>query len=91
VTFKGLKKKVNLEGTREQKAPERLGNKLFLIWDAEQHKQEDIDTKGYCCFNHVISLPTKWGLWKGMFDYEKLLYYSLLDNDCSNTLKQAYF
>jgi hypothetical protein len=38
-------------------------------------------TEGNCCFNHLISLPTKEGIEKSMFDYEKILYDSLLDND----------
>jgi hypothetical protein len=33
----------------------------FEIWDIEEHKQEDIKTKGDCCFNHIIDLPTKEG------------------------------
>jgi hypothetical protein len=41
-------------------------DKPFWIWDAEKHKQEDIDTKGYCCFNHIIGLPTKGGLEKAI-------------------------
>ena len=38
-----------------------------------------------CCFNHIIDLPTKEGIEKAMFDYEKLLYDSIfLVNDISN-------
>jgi hypothetical protein len=44
------------------------------------HKQEDINTKGDCCFNHIIGLPTKEGKEKAMFDYEKVLYDSILVN-----------
>jgi late competence protein required for DNA uptake (superfamily II DNA/RNA helicase) len=39
---------------------------------------EDFRTKGECCFNHITGLPTKEGLEKPMFDYEKILYDSLL-------------
>jgi hypothetical protein len=31
-----------------------LRDKPFWIWDTKQHKQEDIKTKGDCCFNHII-------------------------------------
>ena len=50
----------------------------------EEHKQEDIITNGDCCFNHIIGLPTKEGVEKAMFDYEKILYDSLLDNESYN-------
>lgn len=60
------------------------------MWNTKEHKQEDMNTKGQCCFNHIIGLPTKDGEEKAMFDYEKLLYDSLLDNDCSNALKHTF-
>jgi hypothetical protein len=42
---------------REVESFERLKNKPFWISDQKQHKQEDIKTKGDCCFNHIIDLP----------------------------------
>jgi hypothetical protein len=63
--------------------------KPFWIWDHEKHKQEDIDTKGECCFNHLISCPTKNGQEKPLFDYEKLLYDSLFDNNV-NDIKRKH-
>ena len=62
---------------------ESLQNKPFWIWNVEQHKQEDVITNGLCCFNHIIGLPKKEGEEKAIFDYEKILYYVLLDNDDS--------
>ena len=56
---------------------QRPRDKPFWIWDQIGHKQIDIATKGDCCFNHTIGVPTKDGLDKPMFDYEKLLYDSL--------------
>jgi hypothetical protein len=55
-----------------------------------QHKQEDIRTDGDCCFNHIIGLPTKEGEEKAIFDYEKILYNALLDNDDSNILHHTF-
>jgi len=40
----------------------------------KKHKQEDIKTKGACCFNHIVGLPRKDGIEKPLFDYEWLLY-----------------
>jgi Terminase RNaseH-like domain len=69
---------------------QRLQGKPFWMWDKQQHKLEDIKTDGDCCFNHIIGLPTKEGEEKAMFDYEKILYDALLDNDNSNILHHAF-
>jgi hypothetical protein len=82
VTFKDLKKRVSLEVAQQQsKLFERLRNKPFWIWNTDEHRQEDIITKGDCCFNHVIGLPTKEGIERAIFDYEKILYDALLVNN----------
>jgi hypothetical protein len=51
----------------------------FWLWDQQQHTQEHISTKGQCCFNHVVGLPTKDRKEFPLFDYEQLLYDSLLN------------
>ena len=58
----------------------QLKGKPFWIWDQEQHTEEHIRTKGQCCFNHVVGLPTKDKKEYPMFEYEKLLYDSLISN-----------
>jgi hypothetical protein len=65
-------------------------DKPFWIWDIQEHKLEDFSTKGECCFNHIIGLPTKEGLEKPMFDYEKILYDSLLNPESYNTLNYRF-
>ena len=70
-----------------------LQGKSFWIWDILEHRQEDIKTNGDCCFNHIIGLPTKGGVEKPLFDYEKLLYDSILVNDVlinHNNFKQKH-
>jgi hypothetical protein len=37
-----------------------------------------VKTDDKCCFNHLVGLPRKDGIAKPLFDYEKLLYDSLL-------------
>ena len=60
LTFKDLKKRISLELTQQESIFfERLQNKPFWIWNIEEHKQQDIDTNGDCCFNHIVGLPTK--------------------------------
>jgi hypothetical protein len=93
MTFKELSKKISSNNTQQQQQTrlfDILRDKPFWIWDYEKHIQEDINTIGQCCFNHIIGLPTKNGEEKAMFDYEKLLYDSLFDNNCSNPLKYDF-
>jgi Terminase RNaseH-like domain len=80
LTFKDLKKRVSLETTHQQQSKlfERLLNKPFWIWDQQQHKLEDIITNGDCCFNHVIGLPQKDAVDKPLYDYEKIIFDSLI-------------
>jgi hypothetical protein len=83
MTFKDLKKRIMSSSSNQQQQQTqsfaKLQNKPFWIWNIEEHKQEDIKTKGECCFNHIIGLPTKEGLEKPIFDYQELLYKALLD------------
>jgi hypothetical protein len=85
LTFKDLKKRVTLQTTQQQqsKALKRVHNKPFWIWHVEEHKQEDIKTNGDCCFNHIVDLPQKDGIGKPLYDYEGMLYNSLLDTEYS--------
>jgi Terminase RNaseH-like domain len=93
--FKDLQKLVQQSEQQQRNANnqifEILRNKPFWIWDKEGHKQEDINTKGDCCFNHIIGLPIKEKLEKPLFDYEKLLYDSLLVNDYSSNVLNHTF
>ncbi|MFL6347724.1 MAG: hypothetical protein ACJ72X_05470 [Nitrososphaeraceae archaeon] len=87
MTFKDLKKRVSLQVSQEEtRLFERLKGKPFWIWNIEEHKQEDANTDGDCCFNHIIGLPTKEGMEKAMFDYEKILYDSIFSvNDSTHS------
>jgi hypothetical protein len=67
-----------------------LLNKPFWIWDQQQHKLEDTRTNADCCFNHIIGLPRKEEVDKPIFDYEKLLYDSLLISDFKNSLNHYF-
>jgi hypothetical protein len=55
----------------------------FWIWDKEEHRQQAAATNGKCCFNHVCGLPTKDKREMPIFDYEKILYDSLMSVDGS--------
>jgi late competence protein required for DNA uptake (superfamily II DNA/RNA helicase) len=74
VTFKDLKKKVTTETIQQQsKVLEQLHDKPFWIWNAEEHKREDIKTNGNCCFNHIIGLSQKDGNDKPLYDYQEII------------------
>jgi hypothetical protein len=87
MTFKDLKKRVTLEATIQQtKLFERLQNKPFWIWSIEEHKRQDAITKGDCCFNHIIVLPQKDGNDKPLYDYEEIIFDSLVIQSGNNLL-----
>jgi hypothetical protein len=91
VTFGDLQKLIQSQSSPEHnELLQRLKDKPFWIWDQRQHKQEDIKTRGDCCFNHIIGLPIKDKVDKPLFDYEKLLYDSLLIPEFYNPSKHNF-
>jgi hypothetical protein len=75
LTFKDLKKRVTLEVAQQQsKLFDICRGKPFWIWEIHEHKKEDINTKGNCCFNHIIGLPQKDSVDKPLYDYEKIIF-----------------
>jgi hypothetical protein len=70
------------EGYQEQ-VLQLLKDKPFWIWNEQKHKDEFIKTNGQCCFNDIVGRPLKDGKEYPIFDYEKLLYDSLLSTDGS--------
>jgi hypothetical protein len=49
MTFKDLKKRITSSNRQQIQSFDKLRNKPFWIWNIEEHKQEDIRTKGECC------------------------------------------
>jgi hypothetical protein len=92
LTFKDLKKRVTLETAVQQqsKISDRLCNKPFWIWDVKEHRLQDIKTKGNCCFNHIVGLPTKDAIERPIYDYQKLLHDSSLISEFSNPLNHNF-
>jgi hypothetical protein len=92
MTFKDLKKRINSSNQQQQQTQyfDKLLDKPFWIWNIEEHKLEDVRTKGECCFNHIIGLPTKEGLEKPIFDYQELLYEALLSPHFCNPLNHSF-
>jgi hypothetical protein len=90
--FKDLRKRISSSPSQQQQTQsfDKLQNKPFWIWNIEEHKQEDVRTKGECCFNHNIGLLEKDGLEKPIFDYQELLYEALLSQDFCNPLNHDF-
>ena len=59
----------------------QLLNKPSWIWDKDEHKQQAQASNGNCCFNHIVGLPQKDKKEYPLFDYEKILYDSLMSFD----------
>jgi hypothetical protein len=82
IVFKDLHKLVSQSQQQQQNIRkelfQRLQGKAFWIWDKQQHKLEDIKTDGECCFNHIIGLPQKDGNDKPLYDYEEIIFDSLV-------------
>jgi hypothetical protein len=82
LTFKDLKKRITLEIPQQQyKLFDRLRNKAIWIWNLEEHKGEDVKTNGDSCFNHIIGLPQKDGHDKPLYDYEQIIFDSLVTHN----------
>jgi hypothetical protein len=83
VTFKDLKKRVSVEATTQERSKlvERLQKKPFWIWNVGEHIQLDIGTRGDCCFNHIIGLSQENGEGKPLYDYQKIIFDSLVTQD----------
>jgi hypothetical protein len=46
MTFKDLKKRISNNNQQQIQSLDKLQNKPFWIWNIEEHKQEDVRTKG---------------------------------------------
>jgi hypothetical protein len=91
VTFRDLQKAIESQsGPEQSQLLQRLRGKPFWIWSETEHRVKDRIHKGDCCFNHIIGLPGKDGIEKPLFDYEKLLYDSLLIPDPYNPMQHTF-
>ncbi|HSA73597.1 MAG TPA: hypothetical protein VLD84_06550 [Nitrososphaeraceae archaeon] len=55
-------------------------DKPFWIWNDHIHKIEYVNTNGHCCFNHLLSLPTKGGRQYPFFHFQSLIFNVLEEN-----------
>jgi hypothetical protein len=83
VAFKDLQKLVSSQQKENSRKElfQRLQGKPFWIWDKKQHRLEDVKTDGDCCFNHIIGLPQKDGIDKPLYDYQQIIFDSLISKN----------
>lgn len=62
--------------------------KPFWIWNKDQHRTLFIKTNGTCCFNHIVGLPIKNGKEYPLFDYQKLIF-DAIENNQNIWIKKA--
>src|SRR5919198_5855837 len=88
VAFKDLQKLVSSQQKENSRKElfQRLQGKPFWIWDKKQHRLEDVKTDGDCCFNHIIGLPQKDGIDKPLYDYQQIIFDSLISQTGSKYL-----
>ena len=57
-----------------------LKDKPFWIWDKQEHLKLAIETNQQCCAQHIIGLPRKNSKEYPLFDYEKLIFDAIENN-----------
>jgi len=104
MAFKDLHRFVQILTPQENKKMDELAIKCqhtpFYRWSSTHLNQKRLHTIGnnhrgksqYCCFNHLIGLPSKNGTPFPLFDYEKEIYKALvkpwhLNSDITSTDK----
>lgn len=66
-----------------------LKGKPFWIWDEQEHDEAYQQTGGLCCFNDIVGRPTKDKREFPLFDYEKLLYDTLMER-CEDSSELSF-
>jgi hypothetical protein len=60
----------------------------FWIWDPFTHRKQHATEGGYCCFNHVLSLPNKDGVSYPLFRFQKIIF-DILEQNQNVWIKKA--
>jgi hypothetical protein len=68
----------------------QLLNKPFWIWNRQEHLRLATETNEQCCFNHIVGLPVKDKVEHPIYDYEKILYDSLLTINSYHSFKDKH-
>ena len=85
-----LDRSITITEGYQQQVFSLLRDKPFYIWDREQHDKEYNQTGGLCCFNDIVGRPTKGEREYELFDYEKIIYDSLMIPEYNNPLNHDF-
>ena len=80
VPYQRHQKRKQLLATSSFDISQLLG-KPFWLWDKREHLTIARDTNEHCCFNPIVGLPQKDKREYPLFDYEEILYESLMSVD----------
>ena len=90
MAFKDFKQKLaKLQGNNNSNL-ELLKNKPFWIWDKSEHLAKAIETNQQGCANHIWGCPKKGGIKRPLWDYQKIIYDTLMLQDGSFKDKHLY-
>ena len=82
ILFRDLKKFVGEQRSNDTAAAFAAFKGLpFWIWSKEAHREAYYTTDGRCCMQHVLGLPQKNGVDMPMFDYEKIIFDTLVNQE----------
>jgi len=85
------RKMTGLDTSYYQKSKDAFSNFLdmpFWIWDASTHRSQYTTEDGYCCFNHMLSLPSKDGVSYPLFRFQKIIF-DILEQNQNVWVKKA--
>ena len=88
MTFKDLKRRLETQQSTFSSEFVQLLNKPFWIWDKDEHLRLATETNQHCCFNHIVGLPVKDKTEHPIYDYEKILYDSVMN--CHSNFKDKH-
>ena len=57
-----------------------FSNKPFWIWDYSEHETKYLESIGQCCFNHILSLPTKGAKQYPLFNFQQIIFDTIEQN-----------
>ena len=73
-----LQNQKNQNSQSLQSSLDILRDKPFWIWDKQEHLRLAKETNQQCCFQHICGLPQKSGREYPLFDYQKLIFDTLM-------------
>jgi hypothetical protein len=68
----------------------RLRDKPFWVFDKQEHLRLAKESNQNCCFQHIVGCPTKSGRERPLWDYQKLIFDTLMSESGDFKDKHLY-